>query len=110
VLRLVLGQLRHVFRVNLFAGHKLKPLDCLGTYRSEVLLQQLKFFIAYVIERTALLNLALLRQKADDRREMHLRLSFTDASTDIGTVLGEVFMQQRKGKLIELAARPNRPP
>jgi len=25
-------------------------------------------------------------------------------------VLGEVFMQQRKGKLIELAARPNRPP
>jgi hypothetical protein len=78
--------------LQLCAGHKLKPLDYLGTDRSEVLLQQLKLFIAYVIERTALLNLALLRQQRHGRREIDLRLSFADASNDVGTVFGEVFM------------------
>jgi hypothetical protein len=34
---------------------------------------------------------------------------FADASNDVSTVFGEVFMQQCNSKLIEFASRPDRP-
>jgi hypothetical protein len=61
------------------------------------MLFELGEFIVGDIDEWAFDALGASWQEADDAGEIHFRLSFTDASNDVGTVFFKVFMQQRDG-------------
>src|SRR5262245_50134150 len=92
------------------ASHKLKPLDRLRTNLPKMLFELLKLLVGDIDQRALNLLLLLLRQQRHDRREIDLRLTLPHPPDHFRAVFGEVFMQQRHSKLIELAARTPRPP
>jgi hypothetical protein len=73
------------------------------------MLFELGKFIVGDIDEWAFDALGASWQEADDAGEIHFRFSFTDASNDVGAVLGEVFVQERDGECIELASRADGP-
>jgi hypothetical protein len=85
-----------------------EALDGFGADFFEMLFELGKFIVGD-IDEWAFDALGASWQEADDAGEIHFRFLFTDASNDVGAVLGEVFVQERDGEFIELASRADGP-
>ena len=92
---------------QLCAGHKLKPLDRLGTNLPKMLFQLLKLIVGNIDQRR-LDFFSLFGEERDDGGEIDLGFSFADTRDHFATVQFKIRAQHFDGKFTELRSRAAR--